>query len=109
MNSYKIPTTYDLVIFNWYLTMNYTAISNKICHLVKQMNKWSSTITIPQGDEYLDISSAAMDKLSTTSIGAYNQPLTFPKGRSAFFFRFDSQIFNENSWAKGCADKSGMC
>jgi len=41
--SYKIPTTYNLVIFNWYLTMNYKAISNEICHLVEQMNTWSST------------------------------------------------------------------
>jgi hypothetical protein len=56
--------------------MNYNAISNDICHLVEQMNTWSSTITIiiPQGDEYLDISSAsaAMGKLSTTPIDAYN-------------------------------------
>jgi hypothetical protein len=51
--------------------MNYKAISNDICHLVEQMNTRSSTITIPQGDEYLDISSAAMGKLSTTPIGAY--------------------------------------
>ena len=78
--------------------MNYKAISNDICHLVEQMNTWSSTITIPQGDEYLDISSAAMGKLSTTPIGAYNQPSTFPKGYSASFFRFDPKIFNENSW-----------
>ena len=80
--------------------MNYKSISNKICLLVEQMNKWSSTITIPQGDEYLDISSAAMGKFSTTPIGASNQPLTFPKGQSASFFRFDPQIFNENSWPK---------
>ncbi len=79
--------TYDLVIFNLYLTMNYEAISNDI-----------STITIPQCDEYLDISSAAMGKLSTTPIGTYNQPLTFPKGKSASIFRFDPKIFNENSW-----------
>ena len=78
--------------------MNYKAISNKICHLVEQMNKWSSTITIPQGDEYLDISSAAMGKLSTTPIGASNQPVTFPKGRSASVYRFDPKIFNKNSW-----------
>ena len=78
--------------------MNYKAISNDICHLVEQMNTWSSTITIPQGDEYLDISSAAMGKLSTVPIGAYNQPSTFPKGRSASFFRFDPKIFHENSW-----------
>jgi hypothetical protein len=47
-------------MFNLYLTMNYKAISNNTCHLVEQMNTWSSTITIPQGDEYLDISSSAM-------------------------------------------------
>ena len=62
------------------------------------MSTFCTTITIPQGDEYLDISSAAMGKLSTTPIGAYNQPLTFPKGKSATFFRFDPKIFNENSW-----------
>jgi len=78
--------------------MNYKTISNDICHLVEQMNTWSSTITIPQGDEYLDISSAARGKLSTTPIGTYNQPLTFPKGKSASFFRFDPKIFNKNSW-----------
>jgi len=78
--------------------MNYLAISNDICHLVEQMNTWSSTITIPQGDEYLDISSAAMGKLSTTPIGAYNQPSTFPKEKSSSFFRFDPKIFNDNSW-----------
>lgn len=78
--------------------MNYKAISNDICHLVEQMNTWSSTITIRQGDEYLDISCAAMGALSTTPIRANNQPLTFPKGKSASFFRFDPNIFNENSW-----------
>ena len=78
--------------------MNYKGISNEICRLVEQMNVWSSTITIPQGDEYLDISSAAMGKLSTTPNGASNQPFTFPKGKSASVYRFDPQIFNENSW-----------
>jgi hypothetical protein len=34
--------------------MNYKAISNEICHIVEQMNKWSSTITTHQGGEYLD-------------------------------------------------------
>ncbi len=80
--------------------MNYESISNEICHLVEQANIWSSTIIIPQGDEYLDISSAAMGKLSTTCIGASNQPFTFPKGKSASVYRFDRQIFNENSWPK---------
>ena len=67
---------------------------------MEQTNIWSSTITIPQGDEYLDISSAAMGKFSTTPIGASNQPLTFPKGRCASVYRFNPQIFNENSWPK---------
>ncbi len=70
----------------------------EVCHLVEEMNTWSSSITIPQGDEYLDISSAAMGKLSTTPIGTYNQPSIFPKGRSASYFRFDPELFNENSW-----------
>jgi hypothetical protein len=78
--------------------MNYKDILNKICYLLEQMNKWSSTIRIPQGDEYLDISSAAMGKLSTTPIGDSNQPFTFPKGKSASVYQFDSKIFNENSW-----------
>ena len=78
--------------------MNYKAIANKICHLVEQMNKWSSTVTILQGDEYLDISSAAMGKLSTTPIDDSNQPFTYPKGKSASVYRFDPKIFNENSW-----------
>jgi hypothetical protein len=78
--------------------MNYKAISNKICHIVEQMNKWSSTITIPQGDEFLDINSAVMGKLSTTPIGAFNQPFTFPKGKSASVYRFDPKIFNKISW-----------
>jgi hypothetical protein len=78
--------------------MNYKAISNEICRLVEQMNVWLSTITIPQGDEYLNISSAAMGKLSTTPIGASNQPLTFPKGKFASVYQFDPKIFNENLW-----------
>ena len=78
--------------------MNYKAISNKICRLVGQMNKWLSTITTPHGDKYLDISSAAMGKLSRTPIGAFNEPVTFPKRKSASVYRFDPKIFNEKSW-----------
>ncbi len=37
-------------------------------------------------------------KLSTTPIGASNQTLTFPKGKSASVYQFDPNIFNENSW-----------
>jgi hypothetical protein len=80
--------------------MNYDSMSKVICHLVEQSNIWSSTITIPQDENYVDISSAAMGQLSTTPIGVSNQPVTFPKGKSASFYRFDPQIFNENSWPK---------
>ena len=80
--------------------MNYESISKEICHLVEQSNIWSSTITIPQDDNYVDISSAAMGKLSTTPIGASNQPVTFPKGKSASFYRFDPQLFDKNSWPR---------
>jgi hypothetical protein len=99
-NLYNIPTSHNSVIFYWYLTMNYESISNKICHLVEQTNIWPSTITIRQDDEYLDISSAAMGKFSTAPIGASDQPFTFPKGKSASVYRFDPQIFNENSRPK---------
>ncbi len=77
--------------------MNYKSISNEICHLVEQANLWSSTITIPQGDGFLDISSAAMGKLSATPVGASNQPFIFPKGKSASVYRLDPEIFNKNS------------
>ena len=80
--------------------MNYKSISNEICHLVEQANLWSSTITIPQGDGFLDISSAAMGKLSATPVGASNQPFIFPKGKSASVYRLDPEIFNKNSWPK---------
>ena len=79
--------------------MNYKAISNEICHLVEQMNKWSSTITIPQGDEYLDISSAAMGKLSTTPIGAPNQPFTFPMPE-AVWLGSDVTLIDSNKRSK---------
>ena len=91
--------------------MNYESISKEICHLVEQSNIWSSTITIPQDDNYVDISSAAMGKLSTTPIGASNQPVTFPKGKSASFYQFDPQIFNKKFMTedKRNAFKSGLC
>ena len=59
--------------------MDYQGTSNDISLLVEEMNTWSSTITIPQDEGYLNSSSAAIGKLSTVPIGAYNQPLTFPK------------------------------
>ena len=61
--------------------MNYEDISNEICHLVEQTNKWSSTIIIPQGEEFLNISSAAMGKLLVSPDNATNQPNIYPKGK----------------------------
>jgi len=59
--------------------MNYKAVSNDICHLVEQMNTWSSTITIPQGDEYLDISSAAMENCQRHQLVPIISLQHFPK------------------------------
>ena len=64
----------------------------------EQMNTWSSTITIHQGDEYLDISSAAMGKLSMTPIGATNPPFAFPKGNTSSVYQFYPEILCEYSW-----------
>jgi hypothetical protein len=80
--------------------MNYKDISNEICHLVEQINKWSSTIIIPQGNKFLNISSAAMGELSSPSDGATNQPTENPKGRCASVYQLEPQLFDENSWQK---------
>ncbi len=39
--------------------MNYDVVSKEICRLAELTNNWSSTIIIPQGDAFLNISSAA--------------------------------------------------
>jgi hypothetical protein len=72
--------------------MNLKAISNEICHLVEQMDKLSSTIIIPQNDEFLSISSVAMGNLSSSPHGATNQPDKHPKGKHASVNQFDPQI-----------------
>ena len=80
--------------------MNYEVISKEIIRLAELTNNWSSTIIIPQGDAFLNISSAAQGKLSVTPDGATNQPNVYPKGRSPSFYRFDPDIFGENDWPK---------
>jgi hypothetical protein len=79
--------------------MNYQHVTSDICHLVDENNQWSSTILIPQGDGFLDISSALMGDLSATSVGATKQPTIFPTGKSASFYRFDPDLYQgEESW-----------
>ncbi len=75
--------------------MNYDEISKEICRLAELTNNWSSTIIIPQGDAFLNISSAAQGKLSVTPDGATNQPNVYPKGQSPSVYRFDPDIFGE--------------
>jgi hypothetical protein len=58
--------------------MNYYNITNGISRLVEENNVWSSTILLPDGNRYIDISSAAMDTASVTPSNApssltYNQ------------------------------------
>ena len=80
--------------------MNYDVVSKEICRLAELTNNWSSTIIIPQGDAFLNISSAAQGKFSVTPDGATNQPNVYPKGKSASLYRFDPDMFGENDWPK---------
>jgi hypothetical protein len=64
--------------------MNYYDITNGISRLIEENNVWSSTILLPDGDGYIDISSAAMGTASVASSNATNQPDVYPKGRAAF-------------------------
>ena len=89
--------------------MNYEVLSKEIIRLAELTNNWSSTIIIPQGDAFLNISSAAQGKLSVTPDGATNQPNVYPKGQSPSLYRFDPDIFGENDWPilKGMLSKVG--
>ena len=80
--------------------MNYDVVSKEIFHLAELTNNWSSTIIIPQGDAFLNISSAAQGELSVTPDGASNQPNVYSKGQSPSLYRFDPDIFGENDWQK---------
>jgi hypothetical protein len=60
----------------------------------------SSTILLADGDRYIDISSAAMGTASVTLSNATKQPDVYPKGRAASVYRFDLDIYGENSWVQ---------
>ena len=87
INSYNIVPTNSSTI------MNYQHVTSNTCRLVDENNQWSSTILIPQGDGFLDISSALMGDLSATPVGATKQPTVFPTGKSASFFCFDPDLY----------------
>jgi hypothetical protein len=79
--------------------MNYQHVTSNICSLVDENNQWSSTILILQGDGFLDISSALMGDLSVTPVGATEQPTVFSTGKSASFYCFDPDLYQEEeSW-----------
>jgi hypothetical protein len=79
--------------------MNYYNITNGISRLVEENNVWSSTILLPDGDRYIDISSAAMGTASVTPSNATTQPDVYPrKGRAASVYCFDLDIYGKNSW-----------
>ncbi len=79
--------------------MNYEHVTSNICHLVDENNQWLSTILIPQGDGFLDISSAFIGDLSATPVGTTKQPTVFPTGKSASFYCFDPDLYQgEESW-----------
>jgi hypothetical protein len=60
----------------------------------------SSTIVIPDGDNFLDISSPAMGESSFIPIDATKQPTVYPKGKAASVYCFDPDTHDENSWPK---------
>ncbi len=81
--------------------MNFEDLTHDICRLVDDNNRWSSVLEIPQGDGFLNISSALQDDLSLAPIGAINQPDILPIGKSASFYQFDPELFyGEQSWLK---------
>ena len=81
--------------------MNFEDLTHDICHLVDDINRWTSLLGIPQGDGFLDISSALQDDFSSAPVSAMNQPDTLPVGKFASFYQFDPEIFyGEHSWPK---------
>ena len=88
----------------------YQDVSNDICRIINDSNVWLSTVVIPDGDQVLDISSAANGPDSSTPVGAKNQPSSFPTGKNASFYRFDSEkYYGLESWPslKDMLTKSG--
>jgi hypothetical protein len=86
------PTNSSVII-------NYQHLTSNICRLVDENNQWSCTIVIPQGDGFLDISSALMGDFSATPVGASNQPNVYPSEKAASFHCFDSDLYQgEQLW-----------
>ncbi len=84
---------------NLSVIMNYQHFTLDICRLVDENNQWSCTIVIPQGDGFLDISSASMGDFSATPVSATNQPNVYPSGKAASFYCFDPDLYQgEQSW-----------
>ena len=49
-----------------------TSLHQKIVYLTENLNSWSSTMIVPHGDQYVDISSAAAQGfLSTAPTGIF--------------------------------------
>jgi hypothetical protein len=61
---------------------------------------WSSTIVIPDVDNFLDIGSAAMGESSVTPIDATKQPAGYPKGKASSIYQYDPDTYDANSWLK---------
>ncbi len=78
--------------------MNYYDITNKISRLIEETHVWSSNILLPDGDRCIDIFSATMGMASVTPAYATKQPDVYPKGRAASVYRFNPDIYGENSW-----------
>jgi hypothetical protein len=90
-----LPTNshYNVIPTNLSVIMNYQHLTSDTCCLVDENNQWSSTILIPQGDGFLDISSALMDDFSATPVGTTNQPTVYPSGKFASFYHFDPDLY----------------
>ena len=78
--------------------MNYYELTNEISRLVDETHEWSSTILLQDGDECIDISSAAMGMASVTPANATKQPDVYPKERAASVYCFDPDNYGESSW-----------
>jgi hypothetical protein len=80
--------------------MNYQVITNEIWQLDDESNVWSSTIVIRDGDNFLDISFAAMGESSFVPVDATKQPGVYQKGKAVPVYQFDPDTYYENSWQK---------
>jgi hypothetical protein len=89
--------------------MNYYDISNEMSRLIEENHVWSSTILLPDGDRCIDISSAAMGMTSVTPADATMQPDVHPNSRAASVYRFDPDIYGENSWMQLKSTLTQVC